>query len=130
MKKLAVLTAVVLLFGVAGFAAAEQGGGNNNNDHQNQDPAIQANNNDLVGAKGEQAAAANDGSLAVNVAVDKDVNIDKDQSSHERSLDNNDCQQQQDRATSTVHRGRGGEGWPGGEQRRHQRQAGSLVDQK
>ncbi|MGA8752406.1 hypothetical protein [Candidatus Deferrimicrobium sp.] len=76
MKKLAVLTAVVLLFGVAGFAAAEYQG--NNNDHQNQDPAIQANNNDLVGAKGEQAAAANDGSLAVNVAVDKDVNIDKD----------------------------------------------------
>ena len=79
MKKLAVLTAVVLLFGVAGFAAAGQEyGGNNNNDHQNQDPAIQANNNDLVGAKGEQAAAANDGSLAVNVDVNKEVNIDKD----------------------------------------------------
>jgi hypothetical protein len=56
MKKLAVLTAVVFLFGVAGIAAAFQPGG------FNQDPLIEANNNDLV--KG--GAAANDQSLAVN----------------------------------------------------------------
>jgi hypothetical protein len=74
MKKLAVLTAVVLLFGVAGFAAASQSDQGGRGD-QNQDPAIQANNNDLVGAKGEQAAAANDQSIAVN--VDKTVNVNK-----------------------------------------------------
>ena len=54
MKKLAVLTAVLFLFGVAGFAMADE--------HQNNsDPAIQANNNDLTLAGG---AAANDGSTA------------------------------------------------------------------
>jgi hypothetical protein len=56
MKKLAVLTAVVFLFGVAGFAAAEQGRGS--------DPSLEANGNELVGGGGTNA---NDGGTAVAV---------------------------------------------------------------
>ena len=56
MKKLAVLTAVVFLFGFAGFAAAD--------DHGSQDPAVQANGADIVGGGGTNA---NDGGTAVAV---------------------------------------------------------------
>jgi len=61
MRKLAVLTAVVFLFGVAGFAMAD-------------DPLLQANNNDLVGAKG--GSAVNDSS---NVGNTNNVPIGNDQ---------------------------------------------------
>jgi hypothetical protein len=93
MKKLAVLTAVVLLFGVAGFAAASQNDQGGRGD-QNQDPAIQANNNDLTGAQTGGTAVndslASGNTLTANDTVKGGAAANDESLAVNRSLNNND----------------------------------------